>query len=42
MMTAKRGRPRNVETQNAILAASYELLLEHGFGAITIEKIATC
>lgn len=40
MMTAKRGRPRNVETQNAILAASYELLLEHGFGAVTIEKIA--
>ncbi|WP_440119647.1 TetR/AcrR family transcriptional regulator [Paenibacillus sp. QZ-Y1] len=39
-MTAKRGRPRNMETQNAILAASYELLLEHGFGAITVEKIA--
>ncbi|PQP83791.1 TetR family transcriptional regulator [Paenibacillus sp. PCH8] len=39
-MTAKRGRPRNMETQNAILTASYELLLEVGFGAITIEKIA--
>ncbi|TDL63268.1 MULTISPECIES: TetR/AcrR family transcriptional regulator [Paenibacillus] len=39
-MTAKRGRPRNMETQNAILTASYELLLEHGFGAVTIEKIA--
>ena len=39
-MTAKRGRPRNMETQNAILAAAYELLLEHGFAAITIEKIA--
>ena len=39
-MTAKRGRPRNMETQNAILTASYELLLEHGFGTVTIEKIA--
>ncbi|WP_040952694.1 TetR/AcrR family transcriptional regulator [Gorillibacterium massiliense] len=39
-MTAKRGRPRNVETQKAILTASYELLLESGFGAITVEKIA--
>lgn len=39
-MTAKRGRPRNMETQNAILAAAYELLLEHGFAAITVEKIA--
>ena len=39
-MQAKRGRPRNVETQKAILAASYDLLLEHGFGAVTVEKIA--
>lgn len=39
-MTGKRGRPRNVETQNAILTAAYELLLEHGFAAVTIEKIA--
>ncbi|MGQ8873706.1 TetR/AcrR family transcriptional regulator [Paenibacillus sp. TSA_86.1] len=39
-MTAKRGRPRNMETQNAILAAAYELLLEDGFAAVTIEKIA--
>lgn len=39
-MTAKRGRPRNMETQNAILNASYELLLELGFAAVTVEKIA--
>jgi AcrR family transcriptional regulator len=36
----KRGRPRNVETQSSILTASYELLLEHGFAAVTVEKIA--
>jgi len=36
----KRGRPRNMETQNAILSASYDLLLESGFGAVTVEKIA--
>lgn len=39
-MQSKRGRPRNVETQNSILSASYELLLENGFAAVTIEKIA--
>lgn len=39
-MNAKRGRPRNVETEKSILAASYELLLESGFGAVTVEKIA--
>lgn len=39
-MSGKRGRPRNLETQHAILNTSYELLLEHGFGAVTIEKIA--
>ncbi|MFC4302689.1 TetR/AcrR family transcriptional regulator [Cohnella boryungensis] len=39
-MSAQRGRPRNVETQKAILAASYELLLENGFAAVTVEKIA--
>lgn len=39
-MSAKRGRPRNVETEKAILAASYDLLLENGFGAVTVEKIA--
>ncbi|WP_088834129.1 TetR/AcrR family transcriptional regulator [Paenibacillus tyrfis] len=36
----KRGRPRNVETQNSILSASYELLLENGFAAVTVDKIA--
>ncbi|MDQ0195295.1 TetR/AcrR family transcriptional regulator [Paenibacillus wynnii] len=39
-MTAKRGRPRNIETQKSILSSSYELLLENGFGAVTVEKIA--
>lgn len=39
-MEAKRGRPRNVETQNAILTASYDLLLESGFEMVTVEKIA--
>ncbi|KQX46815.1 TetR/AcrR family transcriptional regulator [Paenibacillus sp. Root444D2] len=39
-MQGKRGRPRNVETQNSILTASYDLLLENGFGAVTVEKIA--
>lgn len=39
-MQGKRGRPRNVETQNSILSASYDLLLENGFGAVTVEKIA--
>lgn len=40
MPNAKRGRPRNVATQNSILTASYDLLLENGFGAVTVEKIA--
>lgn len=39
-MNVKRGRPRNMETQQSILNASYELLLEHGFGTVTVEKIA--
>ncbi|WP_419872431.1 TetR/AcrR family transcriptional regulator [Candidatus Pristimantibacillus sp. PTI5] len=39
-MQGKRGRPRNIETQNSILSASYDLLLEIGFGAVTVEKIA--
>lgn len=39
-MQAKRGRPRNLETQQAILSASYDLLLAEGFGAVTVEKIA--
>lgn len=39
-MQAKRGRPRNMETKKTILSASYDLLLEIGFGAVTVEKIA--
>ena len=39
-MNGKRGRPRNVETHKAILSASYELLLENGFQAVTVDKIA--
>ncbi|MCD9025036.1 TetR/AcrR family transcriptional regulator [Cohnella silvisoli] len=39
-MEGKRGRPRNVETHKSILSASYDLLLESGFGAVTVEKIA--
>lgn len=39
-MEGKRGRPRNVETQRSILSASYDLLLEQGFSAVTVEKIA--
>jgi AcrR family transcriptional regulator len=39
-VNAKRGRPRNVETQKSILSASYDLLLENGFGTVTVEKIA--
>ncbi|ETT64214.1 TetR family transcriptional regulator [Paenibacillus odorifer] len=39
-MESKRGRPRNVETEKSILTASYDLLLENGFGAVTVEKIA--
>ncbi|WP_378953743.1 TetR/AcrR family transcriptional regulator [Pelosinus sp. sgz500959] len=39
-MEKKKGRPRNVETEKAILAASYDLLLENGFGTVTVEKIA--
>lgn len=39
-MDKKRGRPRNNEAEAAILAASYELLLETGFEAVTVDKIA--
>ncbi|MBA9084041.1 AcrR family transcriptional regulator [Fontibacillus solani] len=39
-MQAKRGRPRSTETQQSILSAAYELLLQEGFAAITIEKMA--
>ncbi|MDQ0203692.1 TetR/AcrR family transcriptional regulator [Pectinatus haikarae] len=36
----KRGRPRDKDTEQAILKASYDLLLEMGFVNITVEKIA--
>ncbi|BFH61941.1 TetR/AcrR family transcriptional regulator [Paenibacillus azoreducens] len=39
-MNGKRGRPRNVEAQKSILSASYDLLLENGFQAVTVDKIA--
>ncbi|RUT48204.1 TetR/AcrR family transcriptional regulator [Paenibacillus anaericanus] len=39
-MNTKRGRPRNAEAEKAVLAASYDLLLEIGFGAVTVDKIA--
>jgi AcrR family transcriptional regulator len=29
-----------IETQKSILSASYDLLLENGFGTVTVEKIA--
>jgi Transcriptional regulator len=40
IMEKKLGRPRSEKTKNAVLSAAYELLLENGFGAVTIEKIA--
>ncbi len=39
-MEKKKGRPRDPATEQAILCASYDLLLENGFGAVTVEKIA--
>ncbi|HWR45154.1 TetR/AcrR family transcriptional regulator [Sporomusa sp.] len=39
-MEKKKGRPRNAATEKAILAAAYDLLLENGFGTVTVEKIA--
>lgn len=39
-MNGKRGRPRNLEAQKSILSASYDLLLENGFQALTVDKIA--
>lgn len=39
-MDKRRGRPRSEDTKNAILTASYELLIKNGFKAITIESIA--
>ncbi|KEI94324.1 TetR/AcrR family transcriptional regulator [Clostridium botulinum] len=39
-MEKRLGRPRSEKTKHAILSAAYELLLENGFGAVTVEKIA--
>lgn len=39
-MEKKKGRPRNVAAEKAILTAAYELLLETGFATVTVEKIA--
>lgn len=38
-MEKKLGRPRSEKTKHAILSAAYELLLENGFGAVTVEKL---
>jgi AcrR family transcriptional regulator len=40
LLEKKKGRPRNAVTEKAILEASYDLLLENGFGNVTVEKIA--
>ncbi len=37
---SKRGRPRDEGTHKAILSATYDLLLENGFDAVTVDKIA--
>ncbi|MFL0198522.1 TetR/AcrR family transcriptional regulator [Clostridium sp. WILCCON 0269] len=39
-MDKKLGRPRCEKTKTDILTASYDLLIENGFGAVTVEKIA--
>ncbi|MBT2573115.1 TetR/AcrR family transcriptional regulator [Bacillus sp. ISL-51] len=39
-MQNKRGRPRDEGTHKAILSAAYDLLLENGFDAVTVDKIA--
>ncbi|WP_445492548.1 TetR/AcrR family transcriptional regulator [Niallia sp. 03133] len=39
-MDKKLGRPRSEKTKTDILTASYDLLIENGFKAITVEKIA--
>lgn len=39
-MEKKLGRPRSEKTKKAILSSAYDLLLENGFAAVTIEKIA--
>lgn len=39
-MEKKLGRPRSEKTKTDILTASYDLLIENGFAAVTVEKIA--
>lgn len=39
-MDNKMGRPRSEKTKKAILTASYEILLENGFKAVTVDGIA--
>lgn len=39
-MEKKLGRPRSEKTKSDILTAAYDLLLEKGFDAVTVEKIA--
>lgn len=39
-MDKKLGRPRCEKTKTDILTASYDLLIENGFGSVTVEKIA--
>lgn len=39
-MDKKIGRPRSEETRKSILSAAYELLLEKGFKAVTVDGIA--
>src|SRR4051794_26278049 len=36
----KRGRPRDERSRQAILGATRDVLVEHGYGALTIEGIA--
>jgi AcrR family transcriptional regulator len=38
--TGRRGRPRNADTDSAILAATCELLLENGYGRLSMEAVA--
>lgn len=41
-MSAKKraGRPRNEQTRQAILRAAHEMLIESGFGQVTVEAVA--
>lgn len=39
-MTTKVGRPRSEETRQLVLSTAYEMFLEKGFKAVTVDKIA--